>query len=110
LPVNVFADLLKPTTAKVIATWDRDYMKGVAAVTENQAGKGKAVYYGSFFNLESSRYLVQRFAGEKNLQPIFTNFPKEIEVTKRTKGNNNYYFILNHSSQSVSVKVGSGFY
>lgn len=110
LPVNVFADILKPTTAKVLAVWDRDFMRGKPAVTENKTGRGKAIYYGSFFNTEAARYLLKRYAAEANLKPLFANFPAEIEVTRRTKAGTNFYFILNHKNESVPLKIGAGFY
>lgn len=109
-PVNVFADVLKPTTATVIGTWDRDYIKGAPACTENKAGRGKAVYYGSFFNLDSARLLLRRFAAEQHLQPLLSGVPEKVEVTRRTNGNTNYYFILNHSSEGVPVSPGGGYY
>lgn len=109
-PVNVFADVLKPRGAGVIAVWERDFMQGLPAATENRSGRGKAVYYGSFFNLESARHLISRYAREHALKPLFTDFPKEIEVTRRTKGRSNYYFILNHSGGSVTVSPGGGYF
>jgi beta-galactosidase len=110
LPIDVWADVLKLKTAKVVATWDRDYMKGLPAATENNVGRGKAVYYGSFFNTDAARYLLKRYAAEKDLKPLFADFPKEIEVTRRTKGQNDYYFILNHANESVAVTPGPGFF
>jgi beta-galactosidase len=41
--IHVFADILKVTSANVIGKWDRDYLQGIAAATENKVGKGKAV-------------------------------------------------------------------
>ena len=108
--VNVWADVLKTKGATVIGTWDRDYLKGTPACTENKVGRGKAVYYGSFFNLESARLLLRRFAAEQNLKPLLAGIPEKVEVTRRTKGNQNYYFILNHSSESVPVNPGPGFH
>src|SRR5262249_23091740 len=90
VPVNVFAETLKVNKAAVIGTWDRDSMRGAAACTENRAGKGKAVYYGSFFNLDSARYLMQRYAAEQQLRPVLPGVPKDVEVTRRTKGSANY--------------------
>jgi beta-galactosidase len=109
-PVNVFADVLKPRGAGVIAVWERDFMQGLPAATENRSGMGKAVYYGSFFNLESARHLISRYARVHDLKPLFTGFPKEIEVTRRTKGRSNYYFILNHSGESVTISPGGGYF
>src|SRR5215471_13792965 len=109
-PVNVWADVLKTKGARVIGSWDRDYLKGAPACTENNVGKGKAVYYGSFFNLDSARLLMRRFAAERNLKPLLSGIPLNVEVTRRSKGKTNYYFILNHSSESIAVNPGPGLY
>jgi beta-galactosidase len=109
VPVNVMTEILKPTTARVIASWDRDYQKDQPAVTENQAGRGKAVYYGSFFNREAARYLLDRYAKEQKLQPLLSGVPAAVEVTRRSKEGTDYYFLLNHASESVSVSPGGGF-
>jgi beta-galactosidase len=110
VPVNVFAEVLKPRGADVAAVWERDFMAGRPAATEKRSGRGRAVYYGSFFNLEAARQLVARYATLHNLKPIFVGFPKEVEVTRRTKGQFNYYFILNHSDESVTVSPGGGYF
>jgi len=110
VPIHVFADLLEVKNATVIGTWDRDYMQGSPAATENKVGKGKAIYYASFFSLDSARYLLKRYTDEQNLKPLFAVFPKEIEVTRRTKGQTDYYFILNHANESVTLTTGAGFF
>jgi beta-galactosidase len=110
VPIHVFAESLQPKGAQVIAAWEQDFMQGIPACTENRAGKGKAIYYGSFFNIESARYLLRRYANEQNLRPLFPGFPVSIEVTRRTKGRDNYYFILNHGDESVPLKIGDGYF
>jgi beta-galactosidase len=109
LPIHVFAEVLRPNTARVLGRWDRDYLKELPAVTERQFGKGKAVYYGSLFNLESVRYLLKRYAGEQGLQPLLTDVPEMVEVTRRTGGEADYYFLINHGETPAAVNVGSGF-
>jgi len=107
LPVNVFAEVLHPLTARVIGRWARDYLKDSPAATEQQFGKGKAIYYGSFFNLDAARYLLRRYAGE--IKPLLADAPEQVEVTCRTKGATDFYFLLNHGDSAVTVKVGDGF-
>jgi beta-galactosidase len=109
LPVNVMAEVLEPTTARVLARWERDYLAGQPAVTENAAGKGKAVYYGSFFNRESARYLLDRYAREQKVQPLLSGVPAAVEVTRRSRDGKDYYFLLNHASERVTVSPGDGF-
>lgn len=109
IPANVFAEKLHPLSGRVVATWGKDYLKGLPAVIENRKGSGKAVYYGSFFNYESAAYLVKTLGEELGLKPILTGIPKEVEVTRRSKGEYDYYFILNHREEPVEIKPGAGF-
>jgi len=110
VPVNVFADVLKTTKATPVAVWDQDYMKGTPAVTENRAGKGRAVYYASFFNLEAARELIRRYAAQYGLKPLMDGVPAAVEVTRRSKGRNHYYFVLNHENETVTIKPGAGYF
>ena len=109
IPVNVFAEVVHPDTARVIARWSRDYLKDSPAATEQSFGKGRAVYYGSLFNLESARYLIERYAHEMGLKPLLADVPEQVEVTCRTKGATDFYFLLNHGDSPATVTVGGGF-
>jgi beta-galactosidase len=109
IPVNYFAEILKVNGARVLANWERDYLQGSPACAENQFGKGKAVYYGSLLNAEAARYLLLRYTDEHKLKPVMAGLPKELEVTRRTKGGSNYYFLLNHANASVTIQPGSGY-
>ena len=53
-----------------IGRWEHDYLKDSPAATEQPFGKGKAVYYGSLFNLDAARCLIKRYAGETGLKPL----------------------------------------
>jgi beta-galactosidase len=109
LPIQVFAEVLRPTTARVLGRWERDYLKELPAVTERQLGKGKAVYYGSLFNLDAARYLMKRYTGELGLKPHLADVPDQVEVTRRTKGQSDLYFVLNHGDTPAVVHAGGDF-
>ena len=109
LPVNVFAEVLHPGTAQVIGRWERDYLKDTPAATEQRFGKGKAIYYGSLFNVDAARYLIKRYAGEIGLKPLLAGVPDQVEVTCRTKGGTDFYFLLNHGDSPATVNMGDGF-
>ena len=109
LPVNVFAEVLHPGTAQVIGRWERDYLKDTPAATEQRFGKGKAIYYGSLFNVDAARYLIKRYAGEIGLKPLLAGVPDQVEVTCRTKGGTDFYFLLNHGDSPAAVETGDGF-
>jgi beta-galactosidase len=93
----------------VTGKWESDYLKDSPAATEQPFGKGKAVYYGSLFNLEAARYLVKHYAAEMGLTPLLADAPEQVEVTHRTKGATDFYFLLNHGDSPATVKVGDGF-
>ena len=109
VPVNVFAEVLHPTTARIISRWERDYLKGSPAATEQRFGKGKAIYYGSLFDLDATRYLIKRYAGETGLKPLLADVPAQVEVTRRTNGRTDFYFLLNHGDSPATVNVGDGY-
>jgi beta-galactosidase len=109
VPVRVFGEVLHPTTGRVVGRWRRDYLRGTPAATERQLDKGKAVYYGSLFNLESARYLMQRYAREQHVQPLMTGMPQAIEVTRRITDTREFYFLLNHDAAPAAVSPGAGF-
>ena len=109
VPVHVFAEVLQPTTAHVISRWGSDYLKDSPAATEQQFGKGKAVYYGSLFNVDAARHLIKRYTGETGLKPLLAGAPEQVEVTRRTNGGTDFYFLLNHGDSPAAVNVGDGF-
>jgi beta-galactosidase len=78
-------------------------------VTEQTVGRGKAVHYGSLFNLEAARYLVKRYVGEVGLKPLLADVPRQVEVTRRTKGETDFYFLLNHGDTPVEAPLGEGY-
>ena len=109
LPVNTLAEILQPAGATAAATWTGDFLRGQPALTENRSGKGTAAYYGSLFNLEASRALLARYAKRAGMEPLLKGVPAKIEVTCRSKGETNYYFLLNHEDRPVTVAPGPGF-
>ena len=107
VPVHIFADGLLLKGAASIAAWQSDSFAGTPAVTEHHVKKGKAVYYASFFNDKSARYLLERYTEELGLKPIIKNISEDIEVTRRTKGQSDYTFILNHSNEVRTIQLDS---
>ncbi|MHB0997854.1 MAG: beta-galactosidase [Armatimonadota bacterium] len=49
-PAKAWLDVLRPTTAKVVAEYTGDYAVGTPAVTCNEYGSGKAVYVGTWID------------------------------------------------------------
>ncbi|QAT39929.1 beta-galactosidase [Clostridium sp. JN-9] len=102
---KLICEVLHSENAAVLGTFTEDYYKGFPAITENAYGKGKAVYVASEPEDDLIKVLLEKYCKEKNIQPIIkTN--ADVEITRRVKDNNEYIFILNHSScvQKISLQ------
>jgi len=94
--VGVLCDILKPTSAKVVARYMQDYYSGKPAITINQFGDGQVVYVGAAGNGELydvlSIWLLQ-MTGIKSSLAV----PAGVEVTERWRNDQRLLFVLNHT-------------
>src|SRR5262249_50304084 len=102
--VGVLCDILKPTTATVVARYTQDYYAGKPAITMNQFGAGRAIYIGAVG--ESQLYdLVAKWLLDSNgLQDTFST-PPGIEIAQRTNGDKTFLFILNHNNTPQTIHL-----
>lgn len=110
-PVKYWAELLTPTTGKALATYDHPYWGKYAAITENQFGKGKAFYAGSYLNEKSITELYKYILKDIDLwtarqEQTFPIINKQL-ITK--DGHTlDFYFNYSQEKQNVTFKSESG--
>ncbi|MEE8825305.1 beta-galactosidase LacZ [Lentilactobacillus sunkii] len=110
-PVKYWAELLTPTTGKALATYDHPYWGKYAAITENQFGKGKAFYAGSYLNEKSITELYKYILRDIDLwtarqEQTFPIINKQL-ITK--DGDTlDFYFNYSQEKQNVTFKSESG--
>jgi beta-galactosidase len=46
---------------------------------------------------------------EAGIEPLLADVPEQVEVTRRTKGGKEFYFLLNHGDSPATVKSAEGF-
>ena len=102
---QMWCDVLKANTAKVIAQYENCFYAGTPAVTVNIFGKGK-VYYAACDLDEEAMYRLMRYVAEhegltKNLEYKLPG----VEAVRRNKDGQEYLMLLNHNEYNVEVSL-----
>lgn len=105
----VWCDILMPTTAEVIATYNADYYTGRAAVTLNRVGQGAVIYSGTMGDptfVHSLTTYACRTAGVAGLMAS----PPGVEITARWQGAQRLLFVLNHNDQPQNLTLDAAYH
>jgi beta-galactosidase len=108
VPVGILCDILKPTSATVIARYRQDYYAGEPAITLNQFGAGRAIYVGAVGDGQLYNVLAKWLLEAAGVQNTFTA-PSGVEVTQRVQGNKKLHFLLNHNASPQTVHLENHF-
>ncbi|HLO29045.1 MAG TPA: beta-galactosidase trimerization domain-containing protein, partial [Anaerolineales bacterium] len=104
--VGLLCDILKPTSAMIVAHYTQDYYAGKPAITMNQFGVGCAIYIGAVGDIQLYDLIAQWLLGVTGLQDTFST-PPGVEVTCRTQADRNLHFILNHNDRPQTIHLES---
>jgi beta-galactosidase len=99
LSYTTWADLMTATTAKVLATYESDAYKGVAAVTQQAHGKGSCLTVGMWTDIEGLRVVLGPVLKQAGLETL--SLPEGVRVNRRGK----LSYLLNFSPSDVSINV-----
>jgi beta-galactosidase len=102
--VGVLCDILKPTSATIIACYREDYYADKPAITLNQFGTGRAIYVGAMGDGQLYDVLAKWLLDMTSMQNEFTT-PLGVEVTQRTQGDKKLHFILNHNNTPQTIHL-----
>jgi len=106
-PARVWADVLEPGEATVLACYASEYYAGRAAVTVNRFGEGKAVYVGTVADQRFWDRLTSWLCEQGQVAAPLAA-PHGVEVTVREADGARYLFVLNGTDQEQAVDVGAG--
>lgn len=102
---SVFIDLLVPVgEGKQEAVYTSDYYAGSGALISNEAGKGKAYYYGTAFNPESARVFLDKLNVISPYRDVI-HAPERCEIAVRKKGDDRYLFVLNYDKNPAQIEL-----
>ena len=101
---KVWADILDPKGADVLATYTTGAAAGKAAITSHTFGKGKAIYVGAHLEpTDLARVMLELIA--TNGVQISIKAPRGVEVTTRKSDRGTLTYVLNHTPSPQTVEV-----
>ena len=103
-PCHIACDLLHLQGATSLSVYQDDFYQGRPVLTKNQYGKGTAYYIATRSNEDFYQEYLKTICNDLNIHPLL-DVPQGVEVTKRENDVYEYYFILNHLEQSVSISL-----
>lgn len=101
-----WCDLLKPTTAEVIATYSTEYFAGRPALTRNRLGQGLAYYVGTVLDDAGYRHLLSAAAKASGISLL--PLPEGVERSVRESDEARIAFYLNLTKTSQHVESAPG--
>jgi beta-galactosidase len=101
---HIWADILEPKNAEVLATYTEGRYAGKAAITSHGFGKGKAIYVGAHLEAAELARVLLTFTAVNGVRvPI--SAPQGVEVTMRGEGGSQLIYLLNHAATPQTVKM-----
>jgi beta-galactosidase len=105
---RLWFDVLRTTTAQSIATYQAEFFSGRPAITLNQFGEGKAAYVGTLGDDGLHDTVIDWALQSLDLRSPL-DAPSEVEVAERWQGDQQFLFLLNHSSEAVEVPLAQSY-
>lgn len=98
-------DLIKVSTADVIAVYGSDFYQGMPAFTKNSYGKGNAYYICADFEQGFYDDIYRKIAKTANVKGALEEIPEGVEVTTRYSVEYQYLFVQNFNRHAVEMAL-----
>ena len=105
--VNIWCDLLEPSSARVLARYTGGFYAGAAAITLNRVGHGSVIYVGAIGDAALPETLLEWLLSSQVTASLGSDKLEisGLEVSERWQGETRLRFYLNHSSEPRSVTL-----
>ena len=93
---GIFRDMLVPTTAETLYSYDDDFYRQYAAITKNNYGKGCVYYIGTTPDADTLTDIISDIIDAVKIEK--TSSPDGVEIVKRGTEDNQIKIIINHNA------------
>jgi beta-galactosidase len=101
---EIWADVLRPTTAEPVAFYTSEFYADRAAVTVNRLGEGRVIYAGTLGGTALFDVLAKWALSEAGVKPLLA-VPAGVEVTARWQNSSRLLFVLNHTKEAQKIAL-----
>ena len=99
-------ELIHPETAKALGQYGSDFYAGMAALTENVLGKGKAYYIAARTDEDFLSDFYQTVLDECGVSGVLKDQPfNGVSAQRRTDGETEYVFLMNFADTEKQITV-----
>ena len=105
-PSSVWADVIEPKGAEVIAWHTQDFYAKKPAATINHFKKGTVIYLGIMGDSAYYNAIALWISGLAGVEPLMET-PTGVEVAERWQGEKQLLFILNHNPEAKDITLKS---
>jgi len=101
---TIWADILEPQTAQVLAKYGKKFYSGKAAVTLNRVGEGRVIYVGTHLAREFADSLAAWLLGQHGIVAPFA-VPEMVDLSCREKAGKKILFAMNFNDTAQRVRL-----
>ncbi len=101
---TIWADILEPKRAQVLAKYGKKFYAGKAAVTLNRIGEGQVVYVGTHLARDLADALAAWLIEQRRIATPFA-VPDQVDITYREKAGKKFIFVMNFSDAAESLRL-----
>ncbi len=105
---SFWSDVIHLKSAQALGTFEHEYYAGLPAMTRNQFGKGTAYYISTVPEQSGVDWMIEEVCITASIKPIASNIPAGVEIIQRMNENDSWLFLLNHSTEKVTVQLEAG--
>jgi beta-galactosidase len=107
-PTAVWADVIEPKGAQVVAWHTQDFYADKPAATINQFKNGKVIYLGIMGDTAYYDAIARWISGMSGVESLL-KAPAGVEVAERWQGDQRLLFVLNHINETQKLSLDGSY-